>query len=212
MDKYEETFETWNNIAALYEQKFMGLDLYNDTYDYICNAVSKPHATLLEIGCGPGNIAKYLLSKRPDFDILGIDIAPNMVELAKKNNPTANFAVMDSRQISTLHKKYDAIVCGFALPYLSPTESQQLMLDAYDLLYEGGLLYLSFVAGDPTQSDFKVGSGGRVFFYFHDLNELKKQLSDAGFDNIITYSVEHKRSEAEMEMHTIVTATKKTTA
>ncbi|MFN8864488.1 MAG: class I SAM-dependent methyltransferase [Flavobacteriales bacterium] len=90
MNKYEETFETWNNIASLYQDKFMGLDLYNETYDFICNTIDKPHAKVLEIGCGPGNITKYLLSKRPDFDIFGIDIAPNMVELARQNNPKSD--------------------------------------------------------------------------------------------------------------------------
>ena len=85
--------------------------------DLICNAVIKNKATILEIGCGPGNITKYLLSKRPDFNIFGIDIAPNMIELSKINNPKANFAVMDSRNISTIETKYDAMVCGFCLLY-----------------------------------------------------------------------------------------------
>jgi 16S rRNA A1518/A1519 N6-dimethyltransferase RsmA/KsgA/DIM1 with predicted DNA glycosylase/AP lyase activity len=74
MDRYKETFDTWNNIASIYQDKFMDLDVYNDTYDHICNAVTKPKAKLLDIGGGPGNITKYLLSKRPDFDIFGIGI------------------------------------------------------------------------------------------------------------------------------------------
>ena len=105
MDRYKETFDTWNKVASIYQDKFMDMALYNDTYDYICNSIAKPKAKLLEIGCGPGNITKYLLSKRPDFDIFGIDIAPNMIELAKKNNPTANFDIMDSRQINNLNQK-----------------------------------------------------------------------------------------------------------
>src|SRR5690606_3808601 len=99
----------------------------------------------LEIGCGPGNITKYLLSKKPDFDILGIDIAPNMVELAKQNNPTAHFALMDCRQINQLDTKFDGIIGGFCLPYLTRVESEKLISDASDLLNDNGLIYLSFV-------------------------------------------------------------------
>ena len=55
MDKYKETFKTWNKVASLYEDKFMDLDLYNNTYDYFCELV-KDNAKILEIGCGPGNI------------------------------------------------------------------------------------------------------------------------------------------------------------
>lgn len=32
---YQETFETWNKIAGLYEEKFMDLDLYNQSYDAV---------------------------------------------------------------------------------------------------------------------------------------------------------------------------------
>lgn len=60
MDNYEETFETWNKVASLYQEKFMDLDLYDDTYETVCGSVSKDKAALLEIGCGPGNITKYL--------------------------------------------------------------------------------------------------------------------------------------------------------
>ena len=39
MDKYKETFKTWNKVASLYQDKFMELDLYNDTYDFICSSI-----------------------------------------------------------------------------------------------------------------------------------------------------------------------------
>ncbi len=209
MDRYKETFDTWNKVASIYQDKFMDLDLYNETYEYICNSVTKQKAKLLEIGCGPGNITKYLLTQRPDFEIFGIDIAPNMVELAKRNNPTANFAVMDSRQIRNLDKKYDGIISGFCLPYLSQTESNELISNSYDLLNDNGLIYLSFVEGDPNKSDFKVGSGGRVYFNFYNLDNLKTQLIKTKFDDIKTFRVKYKTSETEFDIHTILTAKKK---
>lgn len=213
MDRYKETFETWNKVATLYQDKFMDLDFYDDTYDLICNSITKDNAKILEIGCGPGNITKYLLSERPDFDIFGIDIAPNMVELAKKNNPTASFAIMDSRQIDEIKTKYDGIVCGFCLPYLSQTDSRKLIIDCYNLLNENGLIYISFVEGDPGKSGFQIGSSGdRSYFYFHNLDDLTKQLNENNFDNLKISRVEYKKSENKKEIHTILTAKKKTTA
>jgi 2-polyprenyl-3-methyl-5-hydroxy-6-metoxy-1,4-benzoquinol methylase len=209
-NRYTETFETWNKVASLYQDKFMDLDLYNDTYDFICNNIVKDKAKILEIGCGPGNITKYLLSKRTDFEIFGTDIAPNMIELAKRNNPTANFAILDSREIDEIETRYDGIICGFCLPYLSQTDSQKLIADSYKLLNENGLLYLSFVEGDPGKSDFQVGSSGdRVYFYFHNLNDLRTQLAESKFDELRTFKVEYIKSETEIEIHTILTAKKK---
>ncbi len=176
MDRYLETFETWNKVASLYQDKFMDLDLYNETYNFICNSISKDKAKLLEVGCGPGNITKYLLSKRPDFNIFGIDIAPNMIELAKKNNPTASFELMDCRLISKLKGKYDGIICGFCVPYLSLTDIAKLIKDCYNLLNEKGLIYISFVEGEPSKSGFQVSSSGdRIYFYFHILDQLTKK-------------------------------------
>lgn len=209
MDKYRETFDTWNNIASLYQDKFMDLDLYNDAYDFICSFIDKPNANILEIGCGPGNITKYLLSKRPDFHIFGIDIAPNMVELAKQNNPTAHFAIMDCRQINSLDTKFDGIIAGFCLPYLSQTESKELIYNSYNLLNNNGLIYLSFVEGESDKSEFKVGSGGRVYFNYYNSDKLKTQLNEFQFEELKTFKVNYKISENEFDIHTILTAKKK---
>ncbi len=210
MNRYKETIDTWNKIASLYQDKFMGLDLYNETYDFFCSCLEKPFAKILEIGCGPGNITKYILSKRPDFEILGIDIASNMIELAKKNNPRASFTVMDSRQIDEIQTKYDGIVCGFCLPYLSQKESQKLIPDCYNLLNKNGLIYLSFVKGDPRKSDFQNSSSGdRIYFNFHDLEDLKTKLIENKFHLLKTFEVEYKKSEIEIDIHTIILAKKK---
>jgi SAM-dependent methyltransferase len=207
-NRYKETFNTWNNIATLYQDKFMDMDLYNHTYDYICNSVTIQNAKLLEIGCGPGNITKYLLSQRPDFDIFGIDIAPNMIELARKNNPTARFEVMDCRDILHLDNKFDGIIAGFCLPYLSPDESNELIINAHHLLHENGLIYLSFVEGEPEESDYKVSNHGRVYFQFHRLEDIMSTLINTGFHHIESFHVPYKRSETEFEEHTIITAKK----
>jgi 2-polyprenyl-3-methyl-5-hydroxy-6-metoxy-1,4-benzoquinol methylase len=75
MNRYTTTFNTWNKIASAYQDTFMELDLYDDTYDIFCNHLSKKNAAILEIGCGPGNITKYLLLKNSRFNIKAIDAA-----------------------------------------------------------------------------------------------------------------------------------------
>jgi ubiquinone/menaquinone biosynthesis C-methylase UbiE len=170
----------------------------------------KDKSRLLEIGCGPGNITKYLLNKRPDFTIFGIDVAPNMIELAKKNNPSANFSVMDVRKIDQLKSTFDGIICGFCLPYLSQSDCEKLISDSYNLLSEKGLIYISFVEGEADMSGFKIGSSGdRCYFYYHQLEELKKQLIVGQFEKLKTIKVEYKKNEVEKEIHTILIANKK---
>jgi SAM-dependent methyltransferase len=207
LDNYKETFDTWNKLAKLYEDKFMHLDLYNESYDFFCTELVKEKPEILELGCGPGNITKYLLTKRPDFRLLATDIAPNMVELAKVNNPRAQVAVLDSRAIDQLTTKFDAIVCGFCIPYLSPADCEKLIQDSARILEPNGLMYISFVEGLPEQSGFQTGSSGdRTYFYFHTLEALKASLTRNNFETLKLFKVAYQKTEHSSDFHSILIA------
>jgi SAM-dependent methyltransferase len=209
MDRYKETFETWNKVASLYQDKFMELAIYNDSYNIICNLLAKHQPHLLEIGCGPGNISRYLLKQRPDFIIKGIDIAPNMIELAKQNNPGADFSVMDCRNIHELNTTFDGIIAGFCLPYLSETDSEKIISDSRKLLNPGGIIYLSFVEGLPERSGYQLSSSGdRAYFYYHTLDSLTSILKSNGFSTIHIFNVPYRKSVTEIEIHTILIGSK----
>jgi len=187
MDKLATTITTYNNCAVAFQDKFMSMNLYNKSYDRFCDRVEKANPRILEIGCGPGNITKYLLSNRPDFNILAIDLAKKMVELAKKNNPMADFRVMDCRDILSLNEKFDAIVCGFCMPYLSNEECSKLIADMAALLNPGGIIYFSTMEGADTRSGFETTSfsgENQVYVYYHQPEFLRNQLVRCGFENI----------------------------
>lgn len=205
----DETHITWNKIAQIYEDKFMDLDYYNESYGHFLKLINESPARLFEIGCGPGNITKYLLKKRPDLTVYGIDVAPNMVNLARKNNPTAHFEEMDCRTISALHEKFDAIVGGFCIPYLTQNETVDFIQNCAQLLNSNGCIYISFVEGNPEDSTFQVGSSGdRVFFNFHQIETLEKLLTENSFLKPTILKVNYPKSDSTTEIHTILISTK----
>jgi len=211
MDKYQETFQIWNKIAEIYQYKFMNLNLYNDTYDILVDLVPKTNSSVLEIGCGPGNITKYLLSKNANLKIKGIDISENMVELARKNNPLAEFEIMDSREIHCLNEKFDAVVCGFCIPYLSKSDCTKLITDCNNLLNSSGILYLSFVAGDFDNSGFISGStGDRTYFYYHNLDHIEKELETNLFETKKLVQKNYGKADGSEEIHMVIIAKKRT--
>lgn len=186
MDKTQKAVAVFNKLADVYRQKFMNVDLYADSLDSLCNQLPE-NATVFELACGPGNLTRYLLDKRPDLQILATDLAPNMIERAKASNPEAVFEIMDCREILNHGKKYHAIVCGFGLPYLSDEETRTLIRDAANLLHADGLLYLSTMEGDYSQSGWEAGSSGDlVFMHYHSENDLAAALSENGFHAIET--------------------------
>jgi SAM-dependent methyltransferase len=177
------TLQTWNELAGAYEEKFMDLRLYDATYDALLENL--PGNRVLDVGCGPGNIARYLLAKRPDIDLLGIDGAPNMVELARKNCPTARFHVGDARDLASFTGPFDAVVCGFCVPYLTSQEVYNMVSDAAQKLSPGGLLYLSAMEGDPAESGPKTGSTGlTLYIHIHAQADLLRAFEQNGFETL----------------------------
>ncbi|MBP8240262.1 MAG: class I SAM-dependent methyltransferase [Saprospiraceae bacterium] len=181
MNAYAETARIWDQLADLYQEKFMDVDIYNDSYDIFCQWIPAAGARILEIGCGPGNIARYMLLQRPDFQWEGTDVAPGMAELAQKNNPTASFRVMDARDIGQLQGPYDGIICGFCIPYLTKEDTHKLIESAARLLPSGGIFYLSFMLGDYAQSGWETNSrGDSMPIYYYAEADLLPTLEQCG--------------------------------
>lgn len=184
MDTTENTIYVFDSCAADYQEKFMEMDLYNDTFDEFCNLIKLKNASILELACGPGNITRYLLKTRPDFKILATDLSQNMLELAVNNNPSARFEILDCRNLKTLETKFDGIMCGFALPYLSKEEAIKLIKEAYEALNPEGILYLSTMEDNYEKSGFKKSSSGKyeAYIHFHEAGYLSEALVTNGFN------------------------------
>ena len=209
MDSYKITFEAFDNKAKAYQEKFMNLELYNDTYDLFCELITSSTANILEIGCGPGNITKYLLSQKPSLNVTGIDVAPNMIELAKKNNPTASFKVMDCRNVNQLQQKYHGIICGFCMPYLSQDDCAKLFKYCNALLVDEGIAYFSTIEGDYANSGFELSSDGthKAFVYYYHPDFIKELLVQNGFTVVELIKKQYPKGET-ISTHLIFIARK----
>ncbi len=210
-DRYTTTFESWNKLADAYNDKFMDLDLYNNTYDVFCDLAEQPDARIFEIGCGPGNITKYLLAKRPDYTIEAIDVSPAMAALAKQNNPRATVSIMDCRQISSITAKYNGVMCGFCLPYLEKTECERLIKNCFNLLLPDGVLYLSTIEGDYATSDWGTDSKGnnRMFVYYYNEDYLTGVLKQNGFAVTTVERINYVAANGNTSVHLVIIARRK---
>lgn len=209
MDRYRTTFATWNKVADQYADAFMDLDIYDDTYNKFIEILPSPTSTILEVGCGPGNVTRNILSKKTSLDWLGIDIAPSMIERAKEFNPKANFLIMDGRAIHTLNSSFDGIICGFFLPYISTKEVDRFIMDCHKLHSSKGILYLSFVNGDPDNSRFINNiQGDQMYFYYHRKGIIVSQLIQQGFQLLHNIPISYQKKEGSTEIHTILIAQK----
>lgn len=184
MDKVRIAVAVFDKNADLYQQKYMDVSMYGESFRVFCGALPE-NASVLELACGPGNITRFLLDYRPDLKVYATDLAPKMIGLGKKNVPEAEFGILDSRDILKLEKKFDAILCGFCLPYLSKEDAIQLIADAYKVLNDNGILYLSTMEDDYEKSGIVAGStGDTLFMHYHEAAYLNDALSANGFTTI----------------------------
>ncbi len=186
-NKGKGTIELFDSFAGAYRDRYMNVELYGNSFDLFCELLSKENAEILDLACGPGNITYYLQNKQPGFRILGMDLSANMLALAKANNPGAEFIQMDVRNMTSLDRQFNGILCGFGLPYLSKKESLQLINDAYGLLKQGGILYLSTMEGDPDASGFQASSSGgseQMYIQYHEAGYLRRALKRNGFTEV----------------------------
>jgi 2-polyprenyl-3-methyl-5-hydroxy-6-metoxy-1,4-benzoquinol methylase len=105
-----------------------------------------------------------------------------MIDLARKNNPAAEFQLMDCRDITDTGKLFDAVLCGFALPYLSKDEAIQLIHDSAKVLGSGGICYISTMEGNYADSRMQTGStGDQLFMHYHEAGYLTDAFVQSGF-------------------------------
>jgi cyclopropane fatty-acyl-phospholipid synthase-like methyltransferase len=184
MDALTETIATFDKYAAEYQSKYMDHGPYVATYGPLSELLAAD-ASILDAACGPGNIARFLLEEFPDRSLHGIDLSPNMVARARRNNPTATFEVMDCRQILSLGRRYDAIVAGFCFPYLTRDETGTFISDAQKMLNAGGILYISFMEGDYAASGLQSRNNiDWVCTYYHNTDLMIETLQLRGFEII----------------------------
>lgn len=181
----------FNKHAQAYQDKFMDVSLYQNSLDEFLSFVPT-NAHLLELACGPGNITKYLLQKRSDLNILATDLAPNMLTLAKTNNPIVQFELMDMKDLLNLSQQFEAVMCAFGFPYLTKQEAIQWIADTSKVLKPKGILYISTMEDDNYKSGFKKGSqGDEIFMNYHEASYLTEVIQQSNFkllklDRVIT--------------------------
>lgn len=97
----------------------------------------KAGARILEIGCGPGTLLRYL----PMCEYVGFDLNPKYIETAKRRFPDAHFVCERVSQFSLAKEQsFDVVLALGIVHHLDDAEARQLFQIAFDALRPGGRL------------------------------------------------------------------------
>lgn len=94
-------------------------------YDQLISTIGLDKCTILEAGCGEGEIASFLYHMNKNAQIDAFDISEEVIETARQSidspPPPINFYV-DSIYDFPLDKKYDLVICSEVLEHLEYPE------------------------------------------------------------------------------------------
>ncbi len=132
---------------------------------------------VLDIGCGTGYLAEKLAEKFPQAEIVGIDIAPGMIEAAGKRKRGNLFFRVDDGEELKEKEKYNLVVSNASLQWM---EAPKVFASVAALLDTGGIF--TFTTFGPATLRELRECGFRVND-FPEVEELEKQLQQ-NFSNI----------------------------
>jgi 2-polyprenyl-3-methyl-5-hydroxy-6-metoxy-1,4-benzoquinol methylase len=184
MNALEISVKRFDEFASEYAKRFMDIGSYHVHIDKFCDLTLNDKPKILELACGPGNVTRYIKQRFPNAEIIAIDLAPRMIDIAKQHVNGVDFRIMDVRDISTFDIKFNSIMCSFCLPFLSKADTCKLISDCSERLTDNGILYLSTMEGDESKAGFETTSfsgDSKVYFNYHDQHDLEKTLLDNGF-------------------------------
>ncbi len=156
-----------------------------------------PGRRVLDLGCGTGRpIAQYLVERR--CAVTGVDGAPAMIDLFRRNVPGARAVVADMRELA-LGETFDAILAWDSFFHLSPGDQRAMM--AVFAAHAAPRAVLLFTAGPEAGEPLGDFAGHALYHASLDPDGYGEALEGAGF-TLIDVTIE----DAEAGGHTVYLA------
>ena len=186
--------ETYNRIAEDWYKDHHGDDWWVKGTDKFISLL-KPHATVLDVGCGAGVKSKYLLDR--GLKVIGVDFSDKMIEIAKREVPKGEFYVKDIYDLKDFNKTFDGVFAQAVLLHIPKARIGEAMDNLASRLNEGGYLYVAVKQSRPGEKDEKIemendyGYSYERFFSYFTLDEIKGLFEAAGlavqYENVALY-------------------------
>jgi ubiquinone/menaquinone biosynthesis C-methylase UbiE len=91
----EHVRQVYGEIAPAYEVLFPGLHRYGDRVERFLAESVRPGGRVLDVGCGTGLLTREL---EPSVQVVGVDLSPEMLELARQGRPSGTWRVHSYHQ------------------------------------------------------------------------------------------------------------------
>jgi SAM-dependent methyltransferase len=134
-----------------------------------------------DMGCGPGQVARYLHDL--GVEVVGMDIAPGMIEKARTLNPDIEFRQGNMRALDVEDNAWGGIAAFYSVIHIPRDQVVDALREMKRVLRPGGVLLLTFHIGDETVHREELwGVPVSIDFLFFQPEEMRGYIEEAGFE------------------------------
>jgi ubiquinone/menaquinone biosynthesis C-methylase UbiE len=173
------TREGYDEVAADYAAKFID-ELDHKPFDREVlagfAAELRGQGDVLDVGCGPGQIAAFLAAN--GADVRGVDLSSGMIEQARRLHPALTFDVADMRSLPFADDSLAGISAFYSIIHIPRDEAMVALREFQRVLRPGGRVLLAFHLGHKV--DHIDEWWGHDVFY--EREEMEGYLANAGFE------------------------------
>ena len=168
--------------AERYAEKYFDQPQYEPHYERLAARLPMSGARVLDLACGPGNVAAYLRRRHPQAELWGIDRAQRMLLQAQARVPGLLALCADGRDLAALQTPFDGAAFCFGLSYFDDADARRVLAELRRLLRPQAPLLLATLTGDPAHSGIQSGSAGeRLCTIYRRPEDVLALLTEAGF-------------------------------
>lgn len=180
----QNTQTSYDQVAREYAEKFKD-EMDDKPFDRDClNRLAREVGDLgpiCDLGCGPGQIARYL--RRQGADVLGVDISPRMIAEAQRLNPEISFHEGNMLTLPEADNSWGGIAAFYCIIHIPRAQVVNALHEMKRVLKPGGVLLLTFHIGDEIKHVEEWWEKSvDLDFAFYQPSEMEAWLKEAGFE------------------------------
>ena len=120
---------------------------------------------VLDVGCGPGRVVGLLADR--GLPVIGIDLSPGMIEVARRDHPGLDYRVGSMTALDLPDGELGGVVSWWSVIHLPRDVVPQAFAEFYRVLRPGGVLLVGFHVGEESTHKTSGYGGHSMNIYVH---------------------------------------------
>ncbi|MCL5016122.1 MAG: class I SAM-dependent methyltransferase [Patescibacteria group bacterium] len=181
--------ETYNKIAEEWHAQHQQDDWWVKGTDKFVSFLDKD-SSVLDVGCGGGTKSRYLADR--GLRVTGIDFAENMIDIARREVPEAEFLAMDLRNVDKLEGKFDGIFMQAVLLHIQRGEAKEVLKNISGKLKNEGYFYVAVKEKKPdgayeeVKTEEEYGYKYERYFSYFIQSEIESYMKEVGLEIVFS--------------------------